>query len=117
MLVEGAVMAAASSGRHRQEAMAARADDLDAEARQLAQKAAALRGAADSVRKGNEGELLLVGERELAGRPPGRRTPSCEAIHAAAERAACRQQRDLRDGCRRFITARIGKYRLRKFIH
>lgn len=42
--------------------MAARADDLEEEARQLAQKAAALRGAADSVRKGNEGEML-VGER------------------------------------------------------
>ena len=55
-------MAAASSGRHRQEAMAARADDLDAQARQLASKATALREAADSVRKGNEGEML-VGER------------------------------------------------------
>lgn len=42
--------------------MAARADDLDAEARRLVDKAAALRGAADSVRKGNEGEML-VGER------------------------------------------------------
>ena len=42
--------------------MAARADDLEEEARQLAQKAAGLRGAADSVRKGNEGEML-VGER------------------------------------------------------
>jgi len=39
--------------------MAARADDLEEEARQLAQKAAALRGAADSVRKGNEGEMLV----------------------------------------------------------
>lgn len=42
--------------------MAARADDLEREALQLTQKAAALRGAADCVRKGNEGELL-VGER------------------------------------------------------
>ncbi len=42
--------------------MAARADDLEAEARKLAQKAAALRGAVESVRKGNEGEVL-VGER------------------------------------------------------
>lgn len=55
-------MAAASSGRHRQEAMSSRADSLEAEARQLAKKAAALRGAADKVRKGNEGEMA-VGER------------------------------------------------------
>lgn len=42
--------------------MSARAESLEAEARQLTEKAAALRGAADNVRKGNEGEMV-VGER------------------------------------------------------
>lgn len=58
-------MAAAFSGGHRQEEMAARADDLDAAARLLTDKAAALRGAADNVRKGNEGEMLVGQQLDL----------------------------------------------------
>ena len=53
-------MSAAASGRRRVENMSSQAEALDSQARQLAAKAAALRGVADKVRLGNEGELQIA---------------------------------------------------------
>lgn len=52
-------MSAAASGHRRFESMSSQADALESQAEQLAAKAAALRGVADKVRLGNEGERQI----------------------------------------------------------
>lgn len=58
-------MSAAASGHRRFENMCSQADALESQAEQLVAKAAALRGVADKVRLGNEGELQIASRLDI----------------------------------------------------